>query len=115
MKGLPRESAISYSAMRSLFALLNTDGGFSPEVGEESLPSATGLAIAALAEHYDIQEPFLCGAIDYLLAQQRPDGSWPGRPEMYGPRPLLTHYQTTTDGFVGFGLMAAWRRSVKAR
>ena len=114
-KGLRTGHPIAYGAVRSLCALQNVDGGFPPEPGEESTASATGLAVAALAEHYDVHQPFLRRALDYLVAQQRMDGSWPGKPEMYGPRPLTAHYQTATDAFVGFGLMAAWRRLVKDR
>ncbi len=112
-KGLRAGHPIAYSAVRSLCALQNQDGGFPPEPGEESTPSATGLAVAALAEHYDLQQPFLRRALEYLMDRQDPGGTWPGYPEMYGPRPLTTHYQTATDAFVGFGLMAAWRRIVK--
>lgn len=114
-KGLRVGHPIAYSAVRSLCALQNPDGGFPPEPGEDSTASATGLAVAALAEHYDVHQPFLRRALGYLMVGQHEDGSWSGRPEMYGPRPLTTHYQTATDAFVGFGLMAAWRRAVKDR
>ncbi|MBK8257271.1 MAG: hypothetical protein IPK82_31930 [Polyangiaceae bacterium] len=114
-KGLRSGHPIAYGAVRQLLVLQNPDGGFPPEPSEPSTPSATGLAVAALAEHYDVHQPFLRRAIEYLLGTQRDDGSWQGEPEMYGPRPLTTHYQTTTDAFVGFGLMAAWRRMVKER
>ncbi len=70
--------------------------------------------MAALAEHYDVHHPFLCRALSYLLNAQEADGSWSGKPEMYGPRPLLTHFRSTTHAFVGFGLMAAWRRMGRA-
>jgi squalene-hopene/tetraprenyl-beta-curcumene cyclase len=112
-KGLRMGHPVAYSAVRSLRALQNQDGGFPPEPGEESSPTATGLALAALAEHYDVHQSFLQRAVEYMIDNQRDDGTWGGRPEMYGPRPLTTHYDTATHAFAGFGLMAAWRRLVK--
>ncbi|MEZ4294978.1 MAG: prenyltransferase/squalene oxidase repeat-containing protein [Polyangiaceae bacterium] len=114
-KGLRAGHPIAYSAVRQLLVLQNQDGGFPPEPGEPSSASATGLAVAALAEHYDVHQPALRRALELLLSKQTEEGTWLGEPEMYGPRPLTTHYQTTTHGFVGFGLMAAWRRIVKDR
>jgi squalene-hopene/tetraprenyl-beta-curcumene cyclase len=110
-KGLRSGHPIAYAAVRALRATQNPDGGFPLEPGEESSASATGLAVAALAEHYDIHQPFLRDALNYLIKTQEADGSWGGRVETYGPRPLLTHFRTTTHAFVGFGLMAAWRRA----
>jgi squalene-hopene/tetraprenyl-beta-curcumene cyclase len=109
-KGLRSGNPVAYTAVSSLRAIQNSDGGFPLEPGEESSPSATGLAVAALAEHFDVHTPFLAKALGYLKDTQQPNGSWPGVVEMYGPRPLLSHFQTTTHAFVGFGLMAAWRR-----
>lgn len=114
-KGLRSGHPLAHSAVRALIPLQNADGGFPPEPGEESQVSPTGLAVAALAEHYDVHQPFLRKAIDYLMNHQRPDGSWPGKPETYAPRPLTTHYPTETHAQVGFGLMAAWRRMVRDR
>src|SRR5262249_53192370 len=111
-KGLRAGNPIAYAAVRSLRAIQNADGGFPPEPGEDSLPSATGLAVAALAEHHDVQEPFLRKALDYVMATQRPNGTWTGLPELFGPRPLMYHLPTNTHAFVGYGLMAAWRRMV---
>ncbi|MFO0593389.1 MAG: prenyltransferase/squalene oxidase repeat-containing protein [Polyangiaceae bacterium] len=112
-KGLRAGHPIAYSAVRALCALQNADGGFPPEPGEDSTPSATGVAIAALAEHYDVHQPFLRRALEYLFRQQNPDGTWPGVPETYAPRPLTTHYPTETHALIGFGLMAVWRRMIK--
>jgi squalene-hopene/tetraprenyl-beta-curcumene cyclase len=112
-KGLRAGHPIAYSAVRSLLPLQNPDGGFPPEPGENSTPSATGLALAALSEHHEVHQPPIQRAIDYLVQKQRPDGRWSGEPEMYGPRPLTTHYQTATDAFVGFGLMGVYRRLAK--
>jgi squalene-hopene/tetraprenyl-beta-curcumene cyclase len=109
-KGLRAGHPVAYGAVRSLLALQNTDGGFPPEPGEESTPSATGIAVAALAEHYDVHQPFLRNALDYLMSTQDANGTWPGKPELYGPRPLIYHLPTNTHAFAGLGLMAAWRR-----
>lgn len=109
-KGLRAGHPVAFGAVRSLIALQNMDGGFPPEPGEDSTPSATGLAVAALSEHYDVHQPFLRKALDYLMDTQQPGGTWPGKPEMYGPRPLTSHYDTATHAFAGMGLMAAWRR-----
>ncbi len=114
-KGLRAGHPIGYSAVRALCALQNPDGGFPPEPGEASTSSATGLALAALAEHYDVQQPFLRRALQHVMSRQAPDGTWPGGPETYAPRPLTIHYPTETHALVGFGLMAAWRRMVKDR
>lgn len=109
-KGLRVGHPVAYSAVRSLCALQNQDGGFPPEPGEESTPSATGLAVAALAEHYDLQQPFLRRALDYLMDTQQADGTWPGKPELFGPRPLVYHLPTNTHAFAGMGMVTAWRR-----
>ncbi len=109
-KGLRTGHPVAFGAVRSLIALQNVDGGFPPEPGEDSTPSATGLAVAALSEHYDVHQPFLRRALDYLMDTQQADGTWPGKPELYGPRPLVYHLPTNTHAFSGMGLMAAWRR-----
>jgi squalene-hopene/tetraprenyl-beta-curcumene cyclase len=109
-RALKADHPVAFRVVRSLIALQNLDGGFSPEPGENSTPSATGLAVAALAEHYDVDQPFLRKALDYLMDTQDANGTWPGKPEMYGPRPLLYHLPTNTHAFAGSGLMAAWRR-----
>ena len=114
-KGLRAGHPLAHSAVRALIGLQNPDGGFPPEPGEESEASPTGLAVAALAEHYDVHQPFLRRAIDYLIAHQRPDGSWRGKAETYAPRPLTLHYPMETHAQIGFGLMAAWRRMVRDR
>jgi squalene-hopene/tetraprenyl-beta-curcumene cyclase len=109
-KGLKAGHPVAFGAVRSLIALQNMDGGFPPEPGEDSTPSATGLAVAALAEHYDVHQPFLRKALDYLIETQQEDGTWLGKPELYGPRPLVYHLPTNTHAFAGMGLMVAWRR-----
>lgn len=111
-KGLEASHLFCYAALRALTRTQNPDGGFPPEPGEPSGASATGLAVATLAEHYDIHQPFLQRALGYLIDTQQATGSWSGKPEMFGPRPLLSHFPTTTHAFVGHGLMKAWRRVV---
>jgi squalene-hopene/tetraprenyl-beta-curcumene cyclase len=109
-KALPAGHPIAGTAARALCDLQNLDGGFSPESDEESTPSATGLAVAALIKHCGIHQPSVPRALTYLMDAQRPDGSWPGRPEIFGPRPLICHLPTNTHAFGGLGLMAAWQR-----
>lgn len=91
---------VARKAVDALAATQNPDGGWSPEPGEESLPSSTGLALSVLHMSDDRRRR----GLGYLLASQRPDGTWPGRPEMCGPRPLLTHVQTHTQAFAVMGL-----------
>ena len=43
--------------------------------------------------------------------RQRADGTWPGTPDMFGPRPLLSHFVTHTQAFVVGGIRAALRRN----
>jgi squalene-hopene/tetraprenyl-beta-curcumene cyclase len=109
-KGLKAGHPLAYAAVRGLRGIQNPDGGFPLEPGQESSASATGLAVAALAEHHDIHQPFLRRALDYLFDTQEADGSWRGKPELFGPRPLMYHLPTNTHAFVGLGLMTAWRR-----
>jgi squalene-hopene/tetraprenyl-beta-curcumene cyclase len=93
-------------AVRGLAATQNPDGGWPPEPGEDSLPSCTGLALGALRLTGEPPDDRWWRGLDYLVRNQRSDGTWPGRPEMCGPRPLLTHFQTHTQAFVVTGLCA---------
>jgi squalene-hopene/tetraprenyl-beta-curcumene cyclase len=85
----------------------NEDGGWSPEFGGASTASATGLALQAIVDRHPAR---VDRALRYLIDTQRPDGTWPGTPDMFGPRPLLSHFTTHTQAFVVGGLMAALRR-----
>jgi squalene-hopene/tetraprenyl-beta-curcumene cyclase len=49
-------------------------------------------------------------ALGYRVDRQEADGSWGGKPELFGPRPLVYHLRTNTHAFAGLGLMTAWRR-----
>ncbi|WP_179084091.1 prenyltransferase/squalene oxidase repeat-containing protein [Streptomyces rectiverticillatus] len=103
-----------HPAARALAATRNPDGGWPVEAGGPSTPAATGLALAALergglvgGEH---DETCWAPGLGHLLETQRGDGTWPGVPLMYGPRPLLTHFPTHTHAFVVDGLFAGQRR-----
>ncbi|MGW1377448.1 prenyltransferase/squalene oxidase repeat-containing protein [Streptomyces sp. NPDC002446] len=102
-----------HPAARTLAETRNPDGGWPVEPGGPSTPAATGLALAALerggllGEEY---EDHWAQGLGYLVAAQRADGTWPGVPLMYGPRPLLTHFPTHTHAFTVDGLFAGQRR-----
>ncbi|MER6913477.1 prenyltransferase/squalene oxidase repeat-containing protein [Streptomyces sp. NPDC000594] len=115
-RGVPYATAEAASALPGhetarraadrLVTLRNPDGGWSAEPGEPSTPGPTGLALTALgAAGHPAAHP-ADPAVRLLLTTQRPDGSWPGTPEMYGPRPLLTHYHPHTQAFAAGGLRA---------
>lgn len=98
------------AALFDLERAQNRDGGWSPEPGTPSRPSTTGLTLAALMrDDLALSSRSLLMALEYLVSTQRPDGTWPGEPEMYGPRPLLSHYQTHTQAFAVCGMIAAWK------
>ncbi|GAA3777208.1 terpene cyclase/mutase family protein [Streptomyces phyllanthi] len=92
----------------------NPDGGWPAEAGEASSPAATGLALAALEAGGVLDKERWLAGLDHLIASQRADGNWTGQPLMYGPRPLLTHYQTHTQAFAAMGLFAG-RRYLRAQ
>ncbi|MGB3443755.1 MAG: prenyltransferase/squalene oxidase repeat-containing protein [Actinophytocola sp.] len=95
------------AAAGDLAATQNDDGGWPAERGEASTPSNTGLALAMMLRGKAMDERRWQSALGYLLGTHRGDGTWPGRPEMYGPRPLLTHFPTHTQAFTVLGLRAA--------
>lgn len=100
-----------------LAAAQQDDGGWAPAAGAGSAPSATGLALTALAAAPAGPGCRVGAAVSYLAGTQHGDGRWPGRPEMYGPRPLLSHIQSQTQAFTVMGLRAArerLRRSLRA-
>ncbi|MGI5451739.1 hypothetical protein ACQEWB_00835 [Streptomyces sp. CA-249302] len=98
-----------HDAAVALAETQNPDGGWPAERGEASSPAATGLALAALESGGVLDRERWAAGLDHLTAAQRPDGTWPGQPLMYGPRPLLTHYQTHTQAFAAMGLFAGRR------
>lgn len=91
----------------ALAAAQREDGGWAPEVDGESTASATGQALMAIAGRHPARVE---AALRYLVETQRDDGAWDGTPDMYGPRPLLSHFPTHTLAFVVGGLMAAQQR-----
>lgn len=109
-QALGPDSLVVDEAVRACELFQNEDGGFGPVPGAPSLASTTGLMVAALLRQpYDMYMPTLRRALEFLVETQREDGTWAGSPEMCGPRPLLTHYQTHTQAFTVQGLMEAWR------
>ncbi|MFG2225160.1 prenyltransferase/squalene oxidase repeat-containing protein [Streptomyces sp. NPDC048644] len=109
-----------HPAARALAETRNPDGGWPVEAGGPSTPAATGLALAALerggllAGTCEAGEKSWVSGLDYLVQTQREDGTWPGVPLMYGPRPLLTHSPTHTHAFTVDGLFAGQRRLRRA-
>ncbi|GAA5609501.1 prenyltransferase [Streptomyces platensis] len=99
-----------HPAARTLAACRNPDGGWPVEATGPSAPAATGLALTALEHGGLLHEEHWAPGLGYLVENQRDDGTWPGVPLMYGPRPLLTHYPTHTQAFAVGGLLAGQRR-----
>jgi squalene-hopene/tetraprenyl-beta-curcumene cyclase len=101
-------------AIAQVELLQNPDGGWGPEPRTQSLPSTTGLMLAALTRHHaSVARLSILRALQFLVETQREDGSWDGRPEMCGPRPLLTHFHTHTQAFATYGLLNAWAHMSK--
>ncbi len=68
------------SATQELMALQRADGGWSQIVEWKSDAYATGQTLYALAlEGYTAEQPEIKRAINFLVATQKPDGSWPMR------------------------------------
>lgn len=109
-RGLGAHHPITWEAVKSVVAAQNDDGGWGPEPSEDSCPSATGLALAAILDHRYVSDPVVMRGLRFLMQTQREDGTWPGQPELFGPRPLLYHLQTNTHAFASQGLLAAWQR-----
>ncbi|MFC9739905.1 prenyltransferase/squalene oxidase repeat-containing protein [Streptomyces noursei] len=99
-----------HPAARALAATRNADGGWPVEPGDPSAPVATGLALAALERGGVHDATYGAQGLRYLLRTQRDDGTWPGVPLMYGPRPLLTHFPTQNHALTVDGLFAVVRR-----
>lgn len=108
-KALPTGHPLVDRAIGALALGQNSDGGWGAADGERSVASATGLAVTALLLFApDKIEPIVAG-LAYLMESQSPDGTWSGVPEMLGPRPLVSHYQTQTHAFAASGLVLATR------
>ncbi|MFK0294627.1 prenyltransferase/squalene oxidase repeat-containing protein [Streptomyces sp. NPDC090442] len=98
-----------HPAALALAATRNADGGWPVEAGDPSTPAATGLALAALERGGVHAHAHWAPGLAYLLTSQHADGSWPGVPLMYGPRPLLTHFPTQNHALTADGLFAGLR------
>lgn len=108
-RALPGASAVRRAATMALVEQQNADGGFGPEAGDASFAGPTGLALAAMLEALPVDDHRVMKALRFLLDAEQ-GGRWAGCPEMYGPRPMLSHFRTHTQAFVGFGLVAASRK-----
>src|SRR6185436_3040424 len=67
----------------------------------------TGLGLAARLARVGALDAASLRAVEFLLRSQAPDGTWPGRPCMVGPRPLLIEMGTNTHAFTAWGLVEA--------
>jgi squalene-hopene/tetraprenyl-beta-curcumene cyclase len=106
------QTNVTRRAVRLLEQEQNDDGGWGAMPGEPSIASATGLALAALLPHRTPSSRVVVRGAEFLIKAQREDGTWLGLPEMYGPRPLLSHLQTHTHAFATRGLIALWTRTL---
>ena len=74
--GKPREEV--QATINEIFALQRADGGWSQIAEWASDAYATGQTLYVLAlEGYAAERPEITRAIDFLVATQKPDGSWP--------------------------------------
>ena len=108
-RALGSSHPLAHHGIDSLARAQREDGGWSHGSGDLGAPgpstaSATGLALTAVARRHPARVE---AALRYLVDTQRPDGTWPGTPDMYGPRPLLSHFTTHTQAFVVGGIMSA--------
>ncbi len=106
-RALGPDHPVAHRGIDMLAETQQSDGGWAPEPGADSTASATGLALSAIVDRHPRR---IAAALQYLVEAQRPDGTWPGTPTMYGPRPLLSHFATHTQAFVVGGLVAALAR-----
>ncbi|MHB6911915.1 prenyltransferase/squalene oxidase repeat-containing protein [Streptomyces sp. DB-54] len=99
-----------HPAARALAETRNPDGGWPVETGGPSTPATTGLALAALERGGVLDDAHWLPGLGYLVDTQCADGTWPGVPLMYGPRPLLAHFPTQNHALAAEGLFAGLRR-----
>ncbi|MEW6443462.1 MAG: hydroxymethylglutaryl-CoA reductase, degradative [bacterium] len=108
LRALPAESSASIKGRAALVSAVNSDGGWGITPGTPSCASATGLAIAEMCRgNPEQRRGIVREAVAYLLERQKADGSWEGKPEMYGPRPLLFYLRPISHAFTASGLIAA--------
>jgi hypothetical protein len=94
---------------RELLARQQPDGGWSPTVGAESSPAATGMALALLARYLPGEDPRMVRAIRYLARLQEPGGTWSGPLQMYAPRPFAIDYPMQIHALAAHGMAAVVR------
>ena len=108
LRGLPARERLAVKGRAALLAAVNSDGGWGITPGASSCASATGIAITELCRcDADRYRSAIRNGVVYLLDRQKADGSWPCRPEMYGPRPLLFYVESVSHALTASGLMAA--------
>ena len=108
LRGLPAREPVAVKGRAALLAAVNSDGGWGITPGASSCASATGTAITELCRtDADRYRTTIRNGVVYLLDRQKADGSWPCRPEMYGPRPLLFYVEAVSHALTASGLMAA--------
>jgi hypothetical protein len=106
--GKPRNKM--QTSFDELFALQRADGGWSqkPEMASDAFATGQTLYVLSLAG-YTAERPEIKRAIDFLVATQKPDGSWPmtsrstpdGRP---GSAKLLTPITCAASAWATLGL-----------
>ncbi len=106
-RALGPDHPLAQAGVDALADQQNDDGGWGSDPGAASNPSATGLALTAVTRRHPGRAT---AALRYLVETQHCDGTWPGTPDMYGPRPLLSHFTTHTQAFVVGGMQAAMAR-----
>jgi hydroxymethylglutaryl-CoA reductase len=108
LRGLPAQHPVAVKGRAALVAAVNGDGGWGITPGASSCASATGIAITELCRcDADRYRSVIRNGVVYLLERQKADGSWPCRPEMYGPRPLLFYVESVSHALTASGLIAA--------
>jgi squalene-hopene/tetraprenyl-beta-curcumene cyclase len=109
-QALGQNNPMVHIAIDALKNAQNSDGGWGTERGLPSSPSATGLAILAISKYSSLNaDSSIYKGLEFLIETQQDDGTWKGEPEMYGPRPLLTHCQSDTQSFAICGAIEVWR------
>ena len=109
-RALGRTVALRAGGQAALRAVRSAEGGWSGEAGAPSSPLDSGLGLAAHLGLGAAVDRTCRRAVEYLAGTQASDGTWPGRPCMVGPRPLLVDMQTNTHAFASWGLMAVAER-----
>lgn len=108
LRGLPAQDPVAVKGRAALVAAANNDGGWGITPGASSCASATGIAVTELCRtDADRYRGIIRNAVVHLLERQKADGSWPCRPEMYGPRPLLFYVESVSHALTASGLIAA--------